>query len=431
MEWFLNLLKDRYRLAFYLLLVFYLSFGLLFIYSNTIKSPSVKCKYDKNLLKEITEGESDLWYFGQILPFKGFEDSIMAVDGVKLYQALKIVNSLRNYVDFRFLKAGERFWFKLSRDRKVVERFVYSPNKITFHTLIWDKKEKRYIHTLTRLKTKKRYRLIEGEIKTTLNQALKEAGVNRDVRNIVNNVIECLVPVRTLGRKGDRFTVLLEERVYNGEVIPPDKVLYACYEGKKTGVKEAFLYREKDEKSSYNGHYSSDGRALIASAFRYPLRRIHITSTFGWRRHPVSGKRSFHNGVDYRARVGEPVFAVYNGRVIKTGYSPLNGKFIVIKHPGGIKTYYLHLSKILVRKGYVVKAGQIIGKTGATGRTTGPHLHFGIRDARGRWVNPLLKRMIATPKLKGKRLKEFKKQVKEIRKLVLNIKKERGNPALE
>ena len=432
MELFLSLLKDRYRLAFYLFLLFYLSFGLLFIYSNTPEFQSVRCKYNKNLLKEVTNGEPNLWYFGKILPYKGFEDSIMAVDGVKLYQALKIVNALRNHVDFRFLKAGEIFWFKLSKDRKIVERFVYSPNPITFHILIWDRLGKRYNHSLVKLKTQKRYKLIEGEIKTTLNNALKEAGVDRNVRNIVNNVIECLVPVRTLGRKGDRFKVLLEERVYKGRVIPPDKVLYACYEGKKTGKKEAFLYREKDEKSSYNGHYSSDGRALIASAFRYPLRRIHITSTFGWRRHPVSGKRSFHNGVDYRARVGEPVFAVYNGRVIKTGYSPLNGKFIVIKHPGGIKTYYLHLSKILVKKGYVVKAGQIIGRTGATGRTTGPHLHFGIKDAKGRWVNPLLKRMIATPKLKGKRLKEFKKQVKEIRKLLSIVeKKERGNPALK
>ena len=414
-------LKHKYRVVFYLILFFYLSFFLVFFYGNKPNFPSATPKYNKNLLKEITKGEANLWYFGEILPFKGFEDSIMAVDGVKLYQALKIVNSLRNHVDFRFLKAGEKFRFKLSRDGKVVEKFVYSPNMVTFHILTWDYKKKSYAYKLITLPTETRYKLIEGEIKTTLNDALKQTGVSNGVRNTVNNVIECLVPIRTSARKGDKFKVLLEERVYDGKIIPPDKVLYACYSGKKTGKKEAFLYREKDEKSSYNGHYSIDGKALIASAFRYPLRRIHVTSTFGWRRHPVTGKKSFHNGVDYRARVGEPVFAVYNGVVVQTGYSKYNGKYVVLKHPGGIKTYYLHLSKILVRKGWHVKAGQVIAKTGATGRVNGPHLHFGIRDARGRWLNPLLKRMIATPKLKGKRLAQFKKQVERIKKILANI----------
>ncbi len=427
MDKIINLIfKYRFKIIFYIFLFFYLSAGLLFFYENGKVIYSCNPKFNKNLLKEITDNKSSQWFFGKILPYKGFEDSIMAVDGVKLYQALRIVNALRGYVDFRFLKAGESFRFKLSDNGKIVEKFIYSPNSVTFHILNWDYTDKRYVYTLFRLPTEVRYKLIKGEIETTLNDALKKVGVSNGVRNTVNNVIECLVPIRTSARKGDKFEILLEKRVYNNEVIPPDKVLYACFIGKKTGKKEAFLYREEDEKSSYNGHYSTDGRALIASAFRYPLRRIHVTSTFGWRRHPVTGKRSFHNGVDYRARVGEPVFAVYNGVVLKTGYSKNNGKFIVLKHPGGIKTYYLHLSRILVRKGWHVKAGQIIARTGATGRVNGPHLHFSIMDARGKWANPLLRRMIATPKLKGERLKKFKKQVEQIKKLLAQLEKRKG-----
>jgi len=427
MERLINfLIKHKYTVAGFAILLFFFSFSLAFVYSNYFAYKIPETKFSKNLYQAITDGKGNLWYFGKILPYKGFEDSIMAVDGVKLPQALKIVNALRNYVDFRFLKAGEKFWFKLSEDGKVIEKFIYSPDKTTFHVLTWDYKKNEYTHKLFKLKTEKRYKLIEGEISTTLNDALKKTGVPKSVRNTVNNVIECLVPIRTSARKGDKFKVLLEENVYQGEVIPPVKVLYACYDGKKTGKKEAFLYMEKDEKSSFNGHYSVDGKALISSAFRYPLRRIHITSTFGWRRHPVTGKKSFHNGVDYRARVGEPVFAVYSGKVIQTGYSSHNGKYIVIKHPGGIKTYYLHLSRILVRKGWHVKAGQIIARSGATGRVNGPHLHFGIKDASGKWVNPLFKRMIATPKLKGKRLEEFKKQVEKIRKILAEVEKQSG-----
>ncbi len=417
------ILKYKKEIAASIGLVWVFSALLLFIvvYGKKPPSPPETLPKEKRL-KILIEGKSSgKRYYGEILPYKGLEDSIMAVDGVKLPQALKIVNSLRSYVDFRYLKAGEKFYFILSEDGKTVEEFVFMPNVITRHILKWDYENKKYLYKLVKLPAEKKYRIIKGVLETTLNDALKKAGVSNGVRNTVNNVIECLVDIRTKARKGDKFEILLEEKYFQSKIVPPSKVLYASYTGRLTGKKEAFWYEERDEKSSYNAHYSADGKALIASAFRYPLRRIHVTSTFGWRRHPVTGKRSFHNGVDFRARKGTPVYAVYNGRVTKTGYDKYGGKFVEILHPGKVRTYYLHLSKILVRKGQRVKAGEIIAKSGATGRVNGPHLHFAIKNPKGKWVNPLLKRMIATPKLKGKRLAEFKKQVERIRKLLKSL----------
>ena len=425
------ILRYKKEIAAAIGLVWVFSALLLFIFVYGEKPPSCpQILPEEKRLKVLIEGDSSgKRFYGKILPYKGLEDSIMAVDGVKLPQALKIVNALRPYVDFRYLKAGERFYFVLSKDGKTVEEFVFMPDIITRHILKWDYASQKYVYRLVKLPAEIRYRILEGTIETTLNDALKKTGVSDGVRNTVNNVIECLVDVRTRARKGDRFKVLLEEKFFQGKPVPPPKVLYAAYIGKLTGKKEAFWYEEKDEKSSYNAHYSADGKALIASAFRYPLRRIHVTSTFGWRRHPVTGRRSFHNGVDYRARVGEPVFAVYTGRVVRTGYDKYGGKFIEILHPGNVRTLYLHLSRILVRKGQRVKAGELIARSGATGRVNGPHLHFAIKDPRGKWVNPLLKRMIATPKLKGKRFREFQKQVERIRKILEKVSANVSAPA--
>ena len=104
-----------------------------------------------------------------------------------------------------------------------------------------------------------------------------------------------------------------------------------------------------------------------------------ITSKFGYRRDPFSGKIDFHRGIDIKAPYRTPVRATANGRVIYAGWLGPYGKTVVIKHKYGYQTLYGHLSKIKVRAGQRVKEGQIIGYVGSTGRSTGPHLHYEIR----------------------------------------------------
>ncbi|NOZ13767.1 MAG: peptidoglycan DD-metalloendopeptidase family protein [Acidobacteria bacterium] len=361
--------------------------------------------------------ETDKWLEGKILPGKGFEDSILAVDGFGLRQAMGIVNALRGEVDFRRLKAGQRFRLLLSPDGKRIVKFVFEPDIITRHSLVWNEEKKIYDYKLTVFPTKKRIRLIEGEIQTTLNQALKgRGGISSHLRNIANGVLECLVNLRRYARRGDRYRLLVEDRLYNGKLVPPSRILYVSYRGKRAGFHEGFRYDDEKEGSIWTGHYDRKGRALVYSSLRYPLNRIHVTSAFGWRRHPVTGKRSFHYGVDLRARVGTPVFAVAKGRVVRSGYRKPDGKFIELRHRDGTRTYYLHLSRILVGKGQVVRSHQEIALSGKTGRVTAPHLHFGIRAPNGKWLNPMSVRMIAAAKLPKRKMARFRKQVKEIQK---------------
>lgn len=121
-------------------------------------------------------------------------------------------------------------------------------------------------------------------------------------------------------------------------------------------------------------------------ASQYSLRGIfgsplpgRITSGMGIRTHPVGGFRGRHTGIDLRAKEGTRIAAAAAGTVLQTGQGDYIGKFVIVGHKEGYTTVYGHCSEILTAAGRIVKKGEIIAKSGQTGRTTGPHLHFEIR----------------------------------------------------
>ena len=124
----------------------------------------------------------------------------------------------------------------------------------------------------------------------------------------------------------------------------------------------------------------------IFKGFLWPVHTKNITSGYGWRKDPFYGESQFHQGIDVRANY-EWVRASKYGRVSYAGWLGGYGKVVVVTHPGGDKTLYGHLSKITVREGQYVKQGQIIAKSGNTGNSTGPHLHFEI-IRKGQHINP-------------------------------------------
>ena len=103
-----------------------------------------------------------------------------------------------------------------------------------------------------------------------------------------------------------------------------------------------------------------------------------LSSDFGWRTDPISGIKRFHTGLDIASSYGNPIYAYTNGTVTEAGYNSTKGYYITIQHSGGLKTSYLHMSKILVSKGQSVTVGQKIGQVGSTGYSTGNHLHFSV-----------------------------------------------------
>lgn len=138
-----------------------------------------------------------------------------------------------------------------------------------------------------------------------------------------------------------------------------------------------------------------------------------ITSSFGMRRHPILGYKRMHSGVDYGAAYGTPIYAVADGRVSFAGRHGGHGNFVRLEHGGGIGTGYGHMSRIAVRSGTTVRAGQVIGYVGSTGLSTGPHLHW--EAYRGnRKVDPLSIRFVSQPQIDGKELASFKQRLAQL-----------------
>jgi murein DD-endopeptidase MepM/ murein hydrolase activator NlpD len=121
-------------------------------------------------------------------------------------------------------------------------------------------------------------------------------------------------------------------------------------------------------------------RALITVPIRKPLAgEIDATSGFGVRMDPFVRALAMHTGLDMRGNAGDPVRATAVGKVVSAGWSGGYGKMVEIDHGNGLSTRYGHLSAIDVSEGQTVRVGQIIGKVGSTGRSTGPHLHYETR----------------------------------------------------
>jgi hypothetical protein len=126
---------------------------------------------------------------------------------------------------------------------------------------------------------------------------------------------------------------------------------------------------------------------FLNTGFRYPLRTYRLTSPFGPRRNPVTGNFAVHQGLDLAAPEGTGVYAARDGEVVEIGSDPVYGNFIIIRHGETWTSLYGHLSKFEIALRSRVRSGTLIGRVGSTGQSTGPHLHFELRQ-NGRAQDP-------------------------------------------
>ncbi|MBL8000766.1 MAG: peptidoglycan DD-metalloendopeptidase family protein [Flavobacteriales bacterium] len=174
-------------------------------------------------------------------------------------------------------------------------------------------------------------------------------------------------------QKGDRFTVIYEERTVDGERYGQPRVLGVRYTS-GAAVKEAFRFATD---STHFAYYDAEGNSLRKAFLKAPLKFSRMTSGFSMRRfHPVQKRFKAHLGTDYAAPYGTPILAVGDGTVEKAGWGAGNGNFVKIRHNGTYSTQYLHMRKVLVKNGQRVSQGQVIGEVGSTGLATGPHVCF-------------------------------------------------------
>ncbi|HEY9828764.1 MAG TPA: M23 family metallopeptidase, partial [Stenomitos sp.] len=148
-----------------------------------------------------------------------------------------------------------------------------------------------------------------------------------------------------------------------------------------------------------------------AETLLYPLiSLVPVTSGFGWRTHPIFGNARFHAGIDLGAPSGSPVLAVFSGKVVAAEWLGGYGNAVVLEHQSTLRSLYAHLNKSLVAVGQVVPQGAVIGLSGSTGNSTGPHLHFELqRLESGQWVafDPSRGLRAAQEQLLATRTKQF------------------------
>ena len=227
-----------------------------------------------------------------------------------------------------------------------------------------------------------------GEETPSLFQSIEAAGEGPDLAIAMAEVFAGEIDFNTDLQPGDRYTVTFERFRREGRPNSYGVVTAARFENDGR-VRHAFRFTSPGSKPDY---YDENGRSLRRFFLRSPLKFVpQVTSGFSARRmHPVLHTARAHRGVDYAAPSGAPVVTIAAGRVVSVTFDNANGRMVRIRHASGYESYYLHLSAFApgIKAGMSVSQGATVGRVGATGLATGPHLHYGLKK-NGVFVNPL------------------------------------------
>lgn len=346
------------------------------------------------------------------IPAGGSLYSVLSGSGLPMRTIALFAIQFGEKIDVTTIQPGDTLKYILTPDNKRLAKLIYIPELAEHHlfTLQGDS----LIYSQINFPIQRRTRIIYGAIESSLDKSLLSMGLTPVEKQQINNGLESVINFQRDARNGDSFQVLVEERYLENIRLPKSKLVYVSYKGKLTGLHELFRYQDVDDKSTMNGLYTKDGKSNNVSGVGFPLSRIHTISGFGRRIDPIYGTWRIHQGIDYLASYGTPVYAVANGTVKTSGWNGGYGLTVEIKHPSGLTTQYAHLSSIAIHSGNTVKRGQIIGRVGSTGKSTGAHLHFGLING-SRYINPTNLKMVGAEKLNSSQMIRFKKQQDAIR----------------
>lgn len=207
--------------------------------------------------------------------------------------------------------------------------------------------------------------------------------------------------------KGTTLKLLYREKIRFGEV--EDVTIKFAEFSNRFYTVNAFL------NPSDNRYYNDQGESLKGMFLNAPLRYTRISSPYGMRFHPILKRRMMHHGIDYVNKSGTPIKTVADGKVIYKGWMGGYGRTVKVRHSNGYTTLYGHLKGYgKIKRGQYIAQGKVIGYLGTSGRSTGPHLHFGVMK-NNKWINPKRIKKSVKKRLYGNERKSFFAFVKEIK----------------
>jgi murein DD-endopeptidase len=303
------------------------------------------------------------------------------------------------------LRPGNRLTFTLdseTRSLEEMELFIHAGNRVIYRNIDGSNFDFEEII----LPGEWEQEVLSGEINGSFYISAKNAGLTEgETAQVATLLGERLNFAREI-RAGDRFQIVRYQQFVNGEPTGQTRI-----EGVRilrgNRIHSAFLADD-------GNYYDHNGDSLMRAFQRYPsARQFRISSAFNpARRHPITGRVSPHNGVDFAMPIGTPVLSIGDGVVTRVQNHPYAGKYIEIQHGANYVTRYLHLDRFLVKRGQTVSRGQRIALSGNTGRSTGPHLHFEFH-VRGRPVNPLTANIPLASSIPKEQRKSFQQKVAE------------------
>jgi len=262
---------------------------------------------------------------------------------------------------------GQRIKLLIGPDNNLLSLKLYLD---IANTLTFTLKEHQYDASLETKKGQWRKSLYQGRITGSFYKTAKASGLTAGQIQQVSVALQDKIDFNRQLYAGDTFRVLVTKQYIDGQYSSESDVLAILIKSRNK-IYTAFLHED--------GRYYDKNRQGLSKAYRrFPVNgKFRISSNFNRKRlHPITKRVRPHNGTDFAVSTGTKVYAIGDGVVLRAGYHPAAGNYIVMQHGRKYTTRYLHLSKILVRKGQRVERGNVIGKSGNTGNSTGPHLHY-------------------------------------------------------
>lgn len=310
-----------------------------------------------------------------------FFSTLLGGLGMSQQEAYNLTEATKEVFDVKTLRVGKQYraYYKDS----VLKYLVYDRDKAS--SIVFDCTAPYGAWVYEKPVTVEQ-RYADVTISSSLWVDMRAAGVSPLLIVSLSDIYAWTVDFFAL-QKGDRFRVLYEERMCDGEVIAVDTVRYAVF----SHGGDDFPMVMFDQKDGGNMWWNEKGESMRKAFLKAPLNYSRISSGFSYaRKHPVTRKVQPHTGVDYAAPAGTPVMTIGDGVVTSVKYEGAGGNTVRIRHNSVYSTAYLHLSKYAkgLKAGQRVRQGEVIGYVGSTGRSTGPHLDFRVWK-NGTPINPL------------------------------------------
>ena len=335
---------------------------------------------------------------------------ILARHDFDAVEIAKTAEKVRDSFDYKKLRPGKVLTLLKSKETpSTLDILIYEPDNLGFNVINF--KDSTYAYTVNYPVTYVE-KTVAGEISGSLSVSLQKEGLDPSVGTLLSNAFAWSVDFFKF-RRGDRFAVSVREKYINDTIyVGVDEILgaYFNHQGKET---YGFSYTQPNSETTE--FFDENGKQMKTMFLKAPLKYFRITSRFTKRRfHPVQKRWKAHGGTDYAAPTGTPIMATAAGRVIEAGYTAGNGNYVKVKHNATYTTQYLHMSKILVRRGQQVQQGQTIGLVGSTGLATGPHVCYRFWK-NGVQVDPLKQNLPTSQAMDKKNLPAYLEKIKPIK----------------